>query len=88
MYKAEIDDLNYYVYHLKLPQCNSFIQKLLGEVLKLKENADDGLVRTVIRNHTRLIILREKYTREILLVIACIYDYLPNFAGYRFYKIV
>ena len=79
----------YYIYHLKLPQSNAFIQNFVWTYLKeLKRLGDTNLMRTVIKNQSRLVILREKYTKEVLLVIACIYDYLPNFTGYRFYKIL
>jgi hypothetical protein len=63
-------------------------RSLIKEISKLKEIGDTNLIQFVARNHARLVILREKYTREVLLVIACIYDYLPGFAGYQLFKIV
>uniref|UniRef100_A0A914CDF5 YAP binding domain-containing protein n=1 Tax=Acrobeloides nanus TaxID=290746 RepID=A0A914CDF5_9BILA len=87
VYEATIDQLKYFIYK---PDMNykTPVRSLIKQMSKLKEIGDTNLIQFVARNHARLVILREKYTREVLLVLACIYDYLPGFAGYQLFKIV
>lgn len=99
---AEIisDTEKYFLYRIRLqfcadsctcPKCskNHGVQhayiKTFREILN---SGDINLIRTILQNQGRTIILTDIDTKEILLVLAIINDYMPNFTGYQYFRII
>uniref|UniRef100_A0A914ENL4 TEA domain-containing protein n=1 Tax=Acrobeloides nanus TaxID=290746 RepID=A0A914ENL4_9BILA len=87
----------YYIYRARSDK-NYFIQNkyskrlYAGFYLKMMKHFVDKndveTIRVITRNQARLIVLTDMNTQEVLLVLACINDYMPDFTGYQYFRIV
>uniref|UniRef100_A0A914C6Q0 YAP binding domain-containing protein n=1 Tax=Acrobeloides nanus TaxID=290746 RepID=A0A914C6Q0_9BILA len=85
--EININSRNYYVYHLNVlwPQATiSFIKNFA----KLKKNGEYKSLKQSMNSYACLTVLTDQNTCEVLLVIAHIYEYSEDKAGYKFYKLV
>lgn len=88
-----VDELNYgaetyYIYHSRCSQNHPYQAKYLQEIKKFVDFGDVDLLKVIVRNQARLIVMTDVETGEVLLVLACINDYDPDFTGYQYFRIV
>uniref|UniRef100_A0A914DFM6 YAP binding domain-containing protein n=1 Tax=Acrobeloides nanus TaxID=290746 RepID=A0A914DFM6_9BILA len=74
----------YYIYQAKLPYDSGFID----ELTRLKNKYGYKLVQKVLENQTRLIILTDQQTNDPIFALARKSEYVPNFTGYQFCRVV
>uniref|UniRef100_A0A914DA36 YAP binding domain-containing protein n=1 Tax=Acrobeloides nanus TaxID=290746 RepID=A0A914DA36_9BILA len=85
--EATDGDSTYYIYQAKLPY-ESCEKSYVDELIKLKNEYGYHLVQKVAQNQGRLIVLTDLQTNEVLFVSAILAEYVPNFTGYQFCRVV
>uniref|UniRef100_A0A914CM36 TEA domain-containing protein n=1 Tax=Acrobeloides nanus TaxID=290746 RepID=A0A914CM36_9BILA len=57
-------------------------------IKKVIDSGNFQLLRIIMKNLSRLIVVTDQDTCETLLVLACINDYMPEFTGYQYFRII
>lgn len=78
----------YYIYHSRCSQNHPPQATYLQHMKRFVELGDIDVLKVIVRNQARLIVFTDNDTEEVLLVLACINDYDPEFTGYQYFKIV
>lgn len=78
----------YYMYRGSFDLIHPFSLAYWNNLKRIVDAEDVQSLKIIMRNQARLIVLTEKSTQEVLLVLACINDYESNFTGYQYFKIV
>ena len=84
IYRARSDE-NYLIQNRYSKRIKEFYLKMMKHFV---DKNDVETIRVITRNQARLIVLTDLNTQEVLLVLACINDYIPDFTGYQYFRIV
>lgn len=76
----------FYIYHVEYPP-TSFGQLFVTKLHDIKVAYGRKALEKTLEGYTLSLVLRDKMTREVLLVIPVLFDYDPYFSGYRLYHI-
>uniref|UniRef100_A0A914EL38 YAP binding domain-containing protein n=1 Tax=Acrobeloides nanus TaxID=290746 RepID=A0A914EL38_9BILA len=78
----------YYIYRARCDKSHCIQNKYLKMMKSFIDEGDVEMIRVITRNQSRLIVLTDMNTQEVLLVLACVNDYMPDFTGYQYFRIV
>lgn len=86
--EMQLNSEKYYIYRGSFDLIHPFSLAYWNNLKVIVDAGDVESLKIIMKNQARLIILTEKSTQDILLVLACINDYMQDFTGYQYFRIV